>query len=73
MSDAVWIVPIVVIISAVIIGGMAWQINEAEKETAVRAPGPRRMSGWPLSNSGRVATAKRWRRFGRRYRHFARA
>lgn len=33
MSDAVWIVPIVVIISAVIIGGMAWQINKDEKNT----------------------------------------
>ncbi|CAF1803275.1 hypothetical protein NRS6141_00802 [Bacillus subtilis] len=31
MSDAVWIVPIVVIIGAVIIGGMWTQINEAEK------------------------------------------
>lgn len=33
MSDAVWIVPIVAIISTVIIGGMAWQINEDEKNT----------------------------------------
>lgn len=32
MSDAVWIVPIVMIISAVIIGGMAWQLNEDEKK-----------------------------------------
>lgn len=31
MSDAVWIVPIVAIIGAVIIGGMAWQITEDEK------------------------------------------
>lgn len=30
MSDAVWIVPIVVIISAVIIGGMWTQIDEDE-------------------------------------------
>lgn len=30
MSDAVWIVPIVVIISAVIIGGMWTQIDEAK-------------------------------------------
>lgn len=31
MSDAVWIVPIVVIIIVLIIGGMWTQINEAEK------------------------------------------
>lgn len=30
MSDAVWIVPIVAIISAVIIGGMWTQIDENE-------------------------------------------
>lgn len=28
MSDAVWIVPIVAVISAVIIGGMVWQIRK---------------------------------------------
>lgn len=33
MSDAVWIVPIVVIISAVIICGMWTQIGENEKKT----------------------------------------
>lgn len=32
MSDAVWIVPIVAVICTVIIGGMAWQINEDEKK-----------------------------------------
>lgn len=32
MSDAVWIVPIVAIISAVIIGGMAWQIRKDDAE-----------------------------------------
>ncbi len=33
MSDAVWIVPIVAVISAVIIGGMAWETykNDAKK------------------------------------------